>query len=339
MTARRYAASNEFSFIWCPPHPNARATSASLSIYYAAATQTVALTQRAMDEIVSISSDRKSITLADTATDFALPGILPVPALISYGPSSQVPVRVMRMVSQGNDSFIVELSEPLPHTIASGGVVAWQVWSVTRTAPATIQGPVRYAVSWEGVVDGLTAPDPIVDEGLLYIVRAPFSTGLTSARLVASSPWLAQHIPPGQSSWAPQIEIAQDTLIQRVIAILPEGRTIQDVTGGQFRNAHAMETRLLVMRGLQEAGANRRDQIEQLERDITAEFDRIGKAGVEWVDTDGDGTVDAGESNVTPGRVSLRAFTTRSSIINVSDSDAVTRTPTQRFRTDEWRER
>ena len=123
------------------------------------------------------------------------------------------------------------------------------------------------------------------------------------------------------------------------MAILPEGRTIQDVTGGQFRNAHAMETRLLVMRGLQEAGANRRDQIEQLERDISAEFDRIGKAGVEWVDTDGDGVVDAGESNVTPGRVSLRAFTTRTSIIDATDSDAATRTPFTRFRSDEWRER
>jgi len=57
------------------------------------------------------------------------------------------------------------------------------------------------------------------------------------------------------------------------------------------------------------------------------------------VDTDGDGAVDAGESNVTPGRLSLRAFTTRSSIIDVSDSDAVTRTPFTRFRSDEWSER
>ena len=339
MTDRRFATSNEFSFIWTPPHPNARATSASLSIYYAAGTQTVSLTQRAMDEIAAISTDRKTITLAVTATDFAIPGVLPVPALISYGPSSQVPVRVLRMVSQNETTFVVELSEPLPHTIATGGVLAWQVWSVIRTAPATVQGPVRYAVSWEGVVNGLVAPDPIVDEGLLWIVRAPFSTGLTSARLVASSPWLAQHVPPGQSSWAPQIEIAQDTLIQRVVAILPEGRTIQDVSGGQFRNAHAMETRLLVMRGLQEAGANRRDQIEQLERDIAAELDRIAKAGVDWVDTDGDGVVDAGETNVTPGRVTLRSFTTNRNVLDVSDSDAVTRSPTQRFRTDEWRER
>ena len=339
MTDRRFATSNEFSFIWTPPHPNARATSASLSIYYAAGTQTVSLTQRAMDEIAAISTDRKTITLAVTATDFAIPGVLPVPALISYGPSSQVPVRVLRMVSQNETTFVVELSEPLPHTIATGGVLAWQVWSVIRTAPATVQGPVRYAVSWEGVVNGLVAPDPIVDEGLLWIVRAPFSTGLTSARLVASSPWLAQHVPPGQSSWAPQIEIAQDTLIQRVVAILPEGRTIQDVSGGQFRNAHAMDTRLLVMRGLQEAGANRRDQIEQLERDIAAELDRIAKAGVDWVDTDGDGVVDAGETNVTPGRVTLRSFTTNRNVLDVSDSDAVTRSPTQRFRTDEWRER
>ena len=339
MTARRYAASNDFAFIWTPPAPGAIATSASLSIYYAAGTQTVALTQRASDEIASIGSDRKTLTLATTATDFALPGVLPVPAYIAYGPSSQVPVRVMRLVSQSEETFVVELSEPLPHTIASGGLLVWQVWSATRTAPATLQGPVRWSVSWEGYVDGLQAPDPTVDEGLLYIVRAPFSTGLTSARLVASSPWLAQHVPPGQSSWAPPIEIAQDTLIQRVVAILPEGRTIQDVSGGQFRNAHAMETRLLVMRGLQEAGANRRDQIEQLERDIAAELDRIGKAGVDWVDTNGNGAVDDGESNVTPGRVTLRSFTTNRSIIDVSDSDAETRTQYRRFRADEWGER
>lgn len=339
MTARRYTAGNDFAFVWTPPLANARATSASLSIYYAAGTQTVSLTQRAADEIASIGSDRKTLTLSVTGTDFALPGVLPVPALVSYGPSSQVPVRVMRMVSQGNETFVVELSEPLPHAIASGGVIAWQVWSATRTAPATLQGPVRWSVSWDGVVDGLVTPDPIVDEGLLYIVRAPFSTGLTSDRLVASSPWLAQHVPPGQSSWAPQIEIALDTLIQRVVAILPEGRTIQDVAGGQFRNAHAMETRLLVMRGLQEAGANRRDQIEQLERDIAAELDRIGKAGVDWVDTNGDGAVDDGETNVTPGRVTLRAFTTNRTIIDVSDSDAETRAPYRRFRADEWGER
>lgn len=339
MTVRRFAASNDFIFVWTPPLANARATSVSLSIYYAAGTQTVALTQRAADEISAISSDRKSLTLTTTGTDFALPGILPVPAMVAFGPKSHVPVRVMRMVSQTEAAFVVELSEPLPHAIATGGALAWQVWSATRTAPATIQGPVRYAVSWEGVVDGLTAPDPIVDEGLLWIVRAPFSTGLTSARLVASSPWLAQHVPPGQSSWAPQIEIALDTLIQRVVAILPEGRTIQDVAGGQFRNAHAMETRLLVMRGLQEAGANRRDQIEQLERDIAAELDRIGKAGVDWVDTDGDGVVDAGETNVTPGRVTLRSFTTNRSIIDVSTSDAETRTPMQRFRVEDGSQR
>ena len=339
MTARRYSAGNDFSFVWTPPLANARATSASLSIYYAAGTQTVSLTQRAPDEISAISSDRKSLTLTTTGTDFAIPGILPVPAMVAFGPKSHVDVRVMRMVSQSEATFVVELSEPLPHTIATGGALAWQVWSATRAAPATIQGPVRYAVSWEGVVDGLTAPDPIVDEGLLYIVRAPFSTGLTSARLVASSPWLAQHVPPGQSSWAPQIEIAQDTLIQRVVAILPEGRTIQDVAGGQFRNAHAMETRLLVMRGLQEAGANRRDQIEQLERDIAAELDRIGKAGVDWVDTDGDGVVDAGETNVTPGRVTLRSFTANRNILDVSTSDAETRTPMQRFRVEDGSQR
>lgn len=336
---RRYAASSDFDFLWSPPLPGAWATSASLSIYYAAGTQTVALTQRAADEISAISSDRKSITLATTLVDFALQGVLPAPAFISNGAKAQVPVRVMRLVSTSEETFVVELSEPLPHTIATGGVLVWQVWSASRTAPATVQGPVRWSVSWEGVNDGDTLPDASVDEGLLHIVRAPFSTGLTSARLVASSPWLAQHVPPGQSSWAPQIEIAQDTLIQRVVAILPEGRTIQDVAGGQFRNAHAMETRLAIMRGLQEAGANRRDQIEQLERDIAAELDRIGKAGVEWVDANGNGAVDEGETNVTPGRVTLRSFTTNSNILDVSDSDGVARSSYDRFRVEGWRER
>lgn len=339
MTTRRYAAGSDFTFLWCPPFASAYATTASLTIGYAAGADTAALTQRAADEIASISTDRKRITLATTATDFALPGVLPVPAMVVYGPSSQVPVRVLRMVSQTEEAFIVELSEPLPHAIATGGAVVWQVWQATMTAPAAVQGPVRWSVEWESVADGLVIDGSDVDEGLLYIVRAPFSTGLTSARLVASSPWLAQHIPPGQSSWAPQIEIALDTLIQRVVAILPEGRTIQDVSGGQFRNAHAMETRLLVMRGLQEAGANRRDQIDQLERDITAELDRIAKAGVEWVDVNGNGAVDAGETGVMPGRVTMRAFTENATIIDVSDSDAVERRAYTRFRADEWSER
>lgn len=336
---RRYTAGNDFDFLWTPPRPGAWATSASLYIYYASGSQFASMAQRAADEITTISTDRKQVTLTTTGVDFVFAGVLPAPAFISNGPKAQIPVRVLRVVSQSSETFTVELSEPLPHAIATGGVLVWQVWSAVRTAPGTLQGPVRWAVAWEGNVDGDAMPDAAIDEGLLYIVRAPFSTGLTSARLVASSPWLAQHVPPGQSSWAPQIEIAQDTLIQRVVAILPEGRTIQDVSGGHFRNAHAMETRLLVMRGLQEAGANRRDQIEQLERDIAAELDRIGKAGVDWVDADGDGVVDAGETNVTPGRVTLRSFTTNRNILDVSDSDAVTRSPTQRFRTDEWRER
>ena len=335
---RRYTASADFVFLWTPPHPGAYATSADLTIAYAAGAQTVVLTQRAADEISAISADRKRVTFATTLTDLALPGILPVPAHIAFGPSAQVPVRVLRMVSQDETDTVVELSEPVPHDVDVGGGLVWQVWSAARTAPATVQGPVRWSVEWEAVIDG-AAGDVPTDEGVLYIVRAPFSTGLTSARLVASSPWLAQVVPPGQSSWAPQIEIAQDTLIQRVAAMLPEGRTIQDVTGGQFRNAHAMETRLAIMRGLQEAGANRRDQIEQLERDIGAELDRIFKAGLDWVDTNGNGIVDEGEAGVIPGRVTLRSFTANARILDVSDSDAETRAPYTRFRAEDWRDR
>lgn len=335
---RRYTASLVSTFRWSPPRPDAYASSASLTIHYAAGASTNALAHRTADEISAITFGRRRITIAYT-TDFLPPGEFPCPAWVAFGGSAQIPIRILRVVSTDEQAGIVfELSEPLPHDVEVGGVVDWQVWRYDLTAPALVQGPVRWSVQWAAVIDG-DSGETLKDEGVLWIVRAPFSTGLTHQRLVASSPWLANIVPPGQSSWAPQIDIALDSLVTRINARLDDGDSVNDVTGGQFRNAHSLETRLWILRGMQDAGGNRRDQIEQVERDLTAELDRIFAGGIDWIDADGDGVIDAGEGGVKPGRVELHSFTNNSNILDVSDSDAVARTAYTRRRADEWGER
>lgn len=347
MPDRRFTAGEDATFRWVCPDPAAFATSASLAVAFAAGTSTVALSARTADVIATngLSADRRRVTIENDDGGPLPDGSQPMPAWISYGTASQIPVRVLRVVSSSDPvdpgdpyTVVIELAEPLPHDVSLLGSVYWQVFSGTLAAPSTKQGPVRWTVTYDRQVNGATA-ETATDDGVLWVVRAPFATGLDSAMFIASSPWLAQHVPPGQSSWAPQIAMALDSLLVRIAARLPDGRTVNDITGRQFRNAHALETRAFILRGMAEAGIGRPGALEEVERALTAELDRIFDAGLDWVDSDGDGAIDSGETGVQASRIRLGSFTNNAACFDPSDSDAVDRTPFRRIRSDEWGER
>lgn len=346
MTTRRYTAGETANFIWTPPAADGYASAANVVVAFASGDVTASLSARAADTITAISSDRRRITIETDDGTPGLDGLVPVPAFVEDGLGAQVPVRVLRAVSETapggvGDPYtvVVELSEPLPHDVSMLGSLRWQVWSASVAMPSTKQGPVRWRVSWSGTIGGQAAPDTMVDDGVLYVVRAPFSTGLDSQTLIASSPVLLSRMPAGQSSWAPQIALALDTLVTRINARLLDGKSVNDLTGGQFRNAHAMETRLFVLQGLAEAGLGRADAMDAVERALTQELDRIFGAGVAWLDADGDGVVDDGETNTQPGRVTLRSHVGNSALMDTSLADAEPRGAYSRARVEAWGER
>lgn len=335
---RRYTAGEDGLFLWTCPAPDAYATAATLTVAYAAGSETVALACRDADTITAISADRRRITIENDDGGPLPDGLQPLPAWIAYGTASQIPVRVLRMVSSTDPvevgdpyTIVVELSEPLPHDVSLLGFVRWQVFSGTLPTPSSAEGPVRWSVSYTAKRNGAD-DETATDEGVLWVTRAPFRTGLDSATLIASSPWLAQHVPPGQSSWAPQIAIALDSLVGRINVRLPDGKTVNNVTGRQFRNAHALETRICILRGMAEAGIGRPGALEEVERALTAELDRLFGAGLDWVDANGDGVVDSGEVGTQPGRVTLRSHTQNATLFDPSTSDAEARAPFARYR-------
>jgi hypothetical protein len=333
---REYVCGQSQIFRWVPPDGWGRANTATLALYFSAGTSSAAMTARASDELSAISADRRRLTLTWSGT-----ALVPDDAVTSWsgwiddGAGAQIPIRILRLVSDAGDSGVVELAEPLPHAISTGGDVYVQVWQRQFAAPASPE-TVRYRVTWERSLQGGVV-ETVTDEGVCYMVRALFATGLTHQAFCAHSPFLAAELPPGTSSWAPQIQIALDALMVELRKRLPSAVDVSAVRGGQFLEAHAVCTELVVLRAIHAGGRDRTPQIEEARRRLAEILDAIFEAGLDWVDSDGDGAIDAGETRGGSTRVTLRAFTTSTTYQDAADSDAEDRTPMTRRRVEDER--
>ena len=339
----RIAAGSSYRWRWEPAIPDGYASGGgTLSLFFAAGTTTHVLAARADDSILTISDDRRRLTLtwgADGTLDEDGDG-QPMAVWFDGGASQQGPGRVARLVSDsGGLTGIVELCDPLPMAVAVGASVIWQTHFVSLSSvPSLIQGPVRWKVGYSAVVNGVDGGSRI-DEGVLFIVRAPFATGLTHEELVRRSPWLTQSVPDGQQGWAPQIDAALPRLITRIQRRLPSGVTIERVAGPVFRGAHGAETRKLILVALQESGQDRATAIEQAERDVTDALDDIFAGGLDWYDADGDGLATDGEGALRPSVAMPLAHTQYAAQFDATASDAVARAPFERIRVEDWRSR
>jgi hypothetical protein len=294
------------------------------------------MTGRAADSLTAISADRRRLTLT-WDTDAPVPDemVTSWSAWVDDGAGAQIPVRILRLVSDSGASGVVELAEPLPHTIDTGGDVHIQTWQRQFFAPASPE-TVRYRVTWAQSLQGGVSRT-VVDEGVCYMVRALFATGLTHQAFIAHSPFLAAELPPGSSSWAPQIQVALDALMVELRKRLPSGVDVSAVRGGQFLEAHSVCTEMIILRAIHAAGRDRAPQLEEARRRLAEILDAIFDAGLDWVDTNSDGVLDASEAGAGSTRVRLRAHTQSTRYQDATESDAETRAPMTRFRVEDER--
>ncbi len=257
-----------------------------------------------------------SATISAIATDLRTltvnPALNPAPdamagdeggaAVLSTTTSGDFPVRV---VTASGSSIV--LADPLPRAVSASGtaILRWSTWyatlpSATLTSVAT-RAP--FTLAWTSRQGGGTdQPDMAqVREGILYVVRSPFNTGCTDADVYAYAPSLGAQIPRSQNSWRPQRDMAQRMLVRWLRRDLRALDATEDaVNGGAFTEVHALLTASVILSGQHAAGADRERQAANAMQAAKDLYDAIMRS-IPWVDTDGDGTIDAGETDVQNG--------------------------------------
>lgn len=337
---RKLRIGSPYLFQWRPERTDAVPTSATLSILWAAGTQTYSLTVRANDIVTAISTDRKRLTLE---FEFSSTGILadlldgnPLPAHFSNDSYGQIPVMVTRLVSSVNnpgvtpDTGVVELADPLPAATA-GGYIKWLTGSATVSSAHIGSSPIRpvkWTVAYTPKIGGETGAAR-VETGVLAVVRDVFSTGLVDASLSVVAPWLRGAIAPSMPGLGNYIAAGEDLLISLIRPRLPSGTWEDSVAGGQFHRAHALATQISVCDDLAGRGVARNDLRAQLALDLKSELDGCF-ARLEWVDINGDGLATADEGATRTAQPIL-SHVTNANIMDFSD-DPTTPDTFDRFR-------
>lgn len=248
----------------------------------------------------NVASDRKTITFS--APIGAAAGLIAEhggAAWLDLGGAYQGAVTVETIL----DPTTAVLAEALPFdTGTAGGSLEWRVWYADLTAEKVgdaVARRVRWSVSWESDPGADHPGAPYLDRGLVDIVRRPFDTGLTSGLLVESFPLFRGTLPAGQTSFEPQIRAGLRELLGRIEVRLPEGAFLDQLDGGQFQNAHALFTAHVIARSFRGATYDvDYDFLQEAYASLNRQFKRL-----RWLDTDDDGVVDAGETDLRPGRV------------------------------------
>ncbi|MDP3908853.1 MAG: hypothetical protein Q8Q14_00540 [Gemmatimonadales bacterium] len=279
---------------------------------------TPAFSRVAVDaSVTALSADRRTLTTAALpALTSGLQGQQGGHAHLVTARHGVIPVQIRSFPT----NTTVELAEPLGQalTVAAGDELRWSVYTAELGAGAgepietALARPIAWRVDWQEDHGAGVPRTRRRYEGLLDVVRQPFETGLNTRDVLVLVPSLAVQVPARQTSWQPQIDAARDLLVAWLRRDLRErGRREHDVSGAGFRLVHAFLTAYLVMQGHAGAGADRgaaRDHyMDSAERQYATVMQSIP-----WVDDDGDGVVDEGETEVNPGptaRLGRSSFT------------------------------
>lgn len=217
-------------------------------------------------------------------------------AFLDLGQAGLFPVRVAAFDS----ATVVRLSTRLPYAPGAGaaGSLIWNIWYADLDADevgATVARRVPWSIRWTQSEGADHPGEPRHDRGLVDVVSVPFSTGVTDEDLLTLVPLLAQMVPPGQRSHAPQIAMAGRELVGWLEEALPADRFLDMVDGSQFELTHALLAAHYVLNGHRSVGYGRPDV--DFRRDAAVEFNRQVKR-IRWLDVDSDGVVDTGETDV-----------------------------------------
>ncbi len=266
--------------------------------------------------ITAIAADRRTLTVTSIgSTGQGLAGEVTGNGFVVTDAGGWYPNRLRQIVSA--TSFV--LAEALPQALTVGAGDAWY-WSTFTAAlssasitAAASTNPIPFTIEFTPY-HGVDAPSDVAPrfEGLLYVVRQPFATGLDETALLVRWPRLTSGQPRRNMSWQPQIDAAEETLWRWLRKDLksdaePNARE-DDVAGPPFIDVHAALTAAMVLPGPEGVAA-----MEQAKA-IYAEV----MENIPWWDTDADGVVDSGEADV---RRRIAASALVRSLYDGSDSD------------------
>ena len=310
---------------------------------FSAATVTTALAQvRTTDTVAVVSTDRRQLTVTASTIITGARGLINDfggAAWLDLGAYFQGPVRILRGVS----ASVVELAEPLPHSVptTAAGSLRWNLWSCQLTAAqvgATVQRNVRWSITWTPTQGGDLPADPVTEQGFIHVVRTPFNTGLTDDGIAALIPEFPSMVPRRQGSYAPQRWVAQQEIEAMLRLKVPSGRTEDQALGEQFVQVHALLTAAVVLEGHASVGIDRSTQAAEFRQRAWVRFGEAMQL-VTWIDLDGDGVVDDGETGVRAtglGEI-VRAHVFDSALFDDNDEDDLDPIPFDRVRAGEPR--
>lgn len=291
-------------FAWEAPQPIS-ADALDLRVYLSAGTETVALTQIHDDlTVTAISNDRSVLTITSAANTDGIQGRYGSAWLVTPHDGA-FQVNVSRI-----DGTECRLADVLPRHIAVGAgddaaTLVFSTWTATLTAAditPTIERNVLWDVVYEADYGGDTPTRPNQrDMGLLHVVAAMFSTGLTSQMLVRHVRSLGEQVERGSQGYEAVIELALEDLILKIRETLTEQDKNEDQipVGQLLRPAHVSYTlaRIVMMNDL------------ELHDAMVAQGDALVARALRqiWVDADSDGMVDEGEADtqVTGAKVAV----------------------------------
>lgn len=249
--------------------------------------------------VTAIASDRRTLTISTILGGGGMMGDKGGTAILQGEDIGDVPVLVTLI--SGGDTVL--LAEPLPNNIDITTTTATLAWtSYTATIGDDVSLVIQkapFTISWTSQWGGSTSDYPAENyrvEGIAYVVRQPFETGVTDRDIRNLVPGLATQVPGSQSSWEPQIQVAERQLIRWLRRDLAQYQVTEDAcNGAAFAEIHANLVVAAILADQTANGADRaeaRDYYAKLARDEYAAV----MASIPWLDLDGDGNIDDGET-------------------------------------------
>ncbi len=215
-------------------------------------------------------------------------------AVLDLGADGVHVVRIARFAS----ATTVVLDVPLPPvSSAAAGSLDWNVWYADFTSGevgAAVNRNVAWRIDWTRDLGADHPGEPATDSGLIDIVRRPFDTGLTDAKLYAHVPSLRSALPSGQSDWSEARAVGLEMLTERLLeGVLPASNYVDQLDGRQFSRCHALYTAAVALAGSRAAGYDRDEKtwLERADQCVDAKKGRLT-----WLDADDDGVVDDNEA-------------------------------------------
>lgn len=274
-------------WIWVAPQP---VVSTTLNVSFTTANPAwsaqVALTRVGAPLVVTgLAPDQRTLS-------FSIPPINPEglagPGFLRTRTGKVFAVKIEQITELGTAILEEPISEIILFDSNWQGELEFASWYADLDTVANIP---RKNMNWQVFFetgDNEVPDTEIVDSGIVQVVRRPFTTGLSHEKLLGYFPYLIQRMPDRQGSLAPQIEAAENELVNLIRGeVRAKGWNEDNIEGSYFESAHAYLTASLVLFGDLETF----EQAESLRGIFKSSFKETLQRVL--VDTSEDGTTDS----------------------------------------------